>query len=396
MSAIVVRPIVDDEIGHAASLVADVLSAGDKALYRSIYERYAKDLPTRPRMIQHCYRGVVHKNQILSLAHIIDFSLRYGRAELQVIGIGMVCTHPNYRNRGYARAIIKDTLTYAAEQGAHLVVVNSHLPDYFQQFGFSPVWAKYSLQASTHHASKLKQPLQLRVATPTDLPAIQQLYNRHWGMRVTAERSPALWRWRMALGRGEAIVMVNKAHQIEGYIWHLADDFSARNEIIANSPAAITSALAYSGRRWLAGGYDTLTWAVPPDDVIIPYAQQMLPISLSASYDPSGGWLARVIDSNALLHELLPEIIAQAQANNPQFTSSELILTIAPDGVDIGINHHPETHCHLSLRDFMQIVFGSLRPEALAVRQHLSQTHIRLLESLFPPRVAALAAWDWF
>ncbi len=396
MSAIVVRPIQADEIGHAASLVAEVLSAGNRDHYQSIYDRYAKDLPSRPRSTQHCYRGVVHKNQILSLAHIIDFSLRYGRADLHVIGIGMVCTHPSYQHRGYARAIIKDTLTYAAEQGAHLVIVNSSLPDYFQQFGFSPVWAKYTLQASTALAAKLKQPLQLRVATPADLPMMRQLYDRHWGLRVTAERSTALWRWRMELGRGEAIVMLNKAKQIEGYIWHLADDFSERNEVVANSPAAITSALAYSGRRWLAGGYDTLSWSVPPDDVIIPYAQQMLPITLSASYDPSGGWLARVIDSNALLHELLPEIVAQAQMNNPQFDASDLMLTIAPDGVDIGIQHQADTHCHLALRDFMQIVFGSLRPEALAVRQHLSHTHIHLLESLFPPRIAALAAWDWF
>ena len=200
----------------------------------------------------------------------------------------------------------------------------------------------------------------------------------------------------MDFGRGEAEVMVNNTGQVEGYLGHLPDDFSERNEIIAASPAALATALAYSGRRWQSGGHDVLTWSVPPDDVIVPHAQQMLPITLSASYFPSGGWMARVIDSNAMLNELMPEIIAQAKATTGDFDPRKLILSIAPDGVDVGLKDNPDTHCHLSLRDFIQIVFGSLRPEALAIRQPLSKASVRLLATLFPPRVAALAGWDWF
>lgn len=396
MSELVVREVQSDEIGHAASLVANILAGTDRHRNQLIYEQYAKQLPGRPDNIAHCYRAAFRKKQILSLAHIIDFPLRYGRAALKVVGVGLLCTHPKYRNRGYAAAVLKDTLTFAAEQGAHLVLLNSQIPGYFQQFGFSPVWANYTLQAAAGEATQLGQPLQLRVATPADLELMAQLYNHYWGMRVTSERSPELWRWRMEFGRGESAVMINEKGKIEGYIWHLPDDFSEHNEIVATTPAAITTALAYSGRRWQSAGYDSLHWSVPPDDVIVPFAQQMLPLTLSASYFPSAGWMARVIDSSAMLHELMPEIIAGARAIHGNFDAEKLILTITPDGVDIGLADKLETHCHLSLRDFIQILFGSLRPETLAIRQALSRESVSLLETLFPPRVAAIAGWDWF
>lgn len=396
MSELVVREIQAEEIGHAASLVAEILAGNDRQRYREIYEQYAKQLPGRPRIGQSCYRVAFRKQQMVSLAHTIDFSLRYGRAELKVVGLGMLCTHPRYRNRGYAGAVLKDTLTYAAEQGAHLLLLNGRLSGYFHQFGFSPVWARYTLQAPVNKASKLTQPLQLRVATPADLGVMAKLYDHFWGMRVTVERSPEIWRWLMDFGRGEAAVMVNQSGQIEGYLWHLPDDFSERNEVVAATPAALATALAYSGRRWQSAGHDVLTWSVPPDDVIVPHAQQMLPITLSASYFPSGGWMARVIDSNAMLNELMPEIIAQAKATSDDFNPRKLILSITPDGVTVGLKDNRDSHCHLSLRDFIQIVFGSLRPEALAIRQPLSRASVHLLGTLFPPRIAALAGWDWF
>ena len=186
MSELVVREVQSDEVAHAASLVADVLAGDDRQRNQGIYEQYAKQFPERPDTIDNCYRAVFHKKQIISLAHIYDFFLRYGRAVLKVVGIGMLCTHPDYRNRGYATAVLKDTLTFAAEQGAHLVLLDSKIPGYFQQFGFSPILAKYSLQAPSAEAARLGQPLQLRIATPADSGVMAQLYNHYRGMRVTS------------------------------------------------------------------------------------------------------------------------------------------------------------------------------------------------------------------
>lgn len=396
MSELTIRAIHADEMGYLASLVADTFANDNPVLYETLYNRYSKQLLSRPQATYDNFRVALYKNKIVSLVHTVNFSLRYGRSALNVVGIALVCTAKNYRERAFASAVIKDTLTIVAEQGAHLVLVDSPISDYFQKFGFSPVWAKYTLQASSASASRLEQPLQIRVATPSDLPMMARLYEHYWGARVTAERHAEVWRWRMNNGRGDALVMFNKKEAVQGYIWHLADDFSAKNEIVASTPASIMTALAYSGRRWQSSGYENIIWSVPPDDVIIPYAQQMLPISLSASFSPSSGWLARVIDAHAMVQTLLPEIIAQANASLMPFNAQKFILNIAPDGVEIGLQSQSESFCRLSLRDFIQILFGALRPETLALRHPLSSESIQLLQTIFPPRIAALAAWDWF
>lgn len=395
MTDVNIRQLTPSENDRVANFVAGVLVGKASESYSTLYKRYADQLPTRPSTIDRLYRGVLSHQGIISLIHTYDFTLRYGRASLNVVAISTLCTQAPFRNQGYASALLRDTLTYSAEQGAHLVLINSPLEGYFQRFGFSPVWATYTLQAPTEKAIRLKQSYQLRVATPADLPMMQKLYNHYWGLRVTAERSMASWRWRMQHARGEALVIIDKKHRIKGYIWHLADDFSGRNEVIATTPDAIATALAYSGRRWQAGGYPHLNWSVPPDDVIIPYAQQMLPITLTASFNPTGGWMARVIDLGALLSELLPEIVAQAHATYPQFEADALSISSIPDGIDIRMQNNPIAHARLSLRDFMQLVFGSLRPESLAVRQQYSSETLHLLRMLFPPRIASIAPWDW-
>lgn len=394
MTDLIVRPIEEDELGQAASLVADIVFDGNED-YTKIYNTYAKKYWQHPQTTTDNYHAAFIDEQLIALAHTIDFRLRYGRAALNVVGISLVCTHPEYRQQGYASALLRDMLTAAAEQGAHLVLVNSTSSTFFRKFGFSPVWARYTAQIPVEKAITLQSPLQIRVATPDDLPMMERLYKGSWGSRLTVERDMDLWRWHMTFGRGEAVVITDEG-QIKGYIWHIADDFSNQNEVVAASPAAIATCLSYSARRWQAADKEMITWSLPPDDVIIPHARQLLPVTLSATYSPSDGWLGRIIDGRAILDELLPEIIAQAHAQDTTFDPHELILKITPDGVDIGLQHQARTHCHLSLRDFMQILFGSLRPESLAVRQALTYESVQLLNLLFPPRIAAIAAWDWF
>jgi hypothetical protein len=139
-----------------------------------------------------------------------------------------------------------------------------------------------------------------------------------------------------------------------------------------------------------------MTWALPPDDFLIPHAQQMLPVTLSVQYSPNGGWMARLLDTANLLKTLLPEITAQVSSVDPTFTPEDLILRVESDGVDIGLRAQPEMRCRLSLRDFIQVLFGSLSPALLGIRQGLPAAQVDLLEALFPPRIAALAPWDWF
>jgi predicted acetyltransferase len=395
MSDIVVRGIRESELERAAKLVADVFSQGDARLHQVIMDNYLLHLPRRPgTKIEH-FRAAFVGKKMVALARLMEFMLHYGRAQLLVAGIASVCTHPDYRKQGFGSAVIRDILTYSAEQGMHMALLKG-IPHYYEQFGFMPVWADYTLEASVDDAQHLAKSLKLREAVLDDIPQMAGLYNQHWGSRVTFSRNAALWRWRITSENGQAVVVVDNADQLQGYLWHRNSEYSARTEVIAHTTQAIQTLLAYDGWRFHHAGHKKLVWTVPPDDVIIPFAQTILPITLSAHYAPTGGWMGRLIDPSAVVQKLLPEIVAQASSLSAKFKPEKLRLQVASDGVEIALQGNRNSYCHLSLRDFVQVLFGSLRPHTLAVRHKLSRDSINLLELLFPPRIAALAPWDWF
>lgn len=394
VSELVTRPIRASEREQAANLVASIFGAGDVQRFNAIYHRFMSVLPQHPGDRLHHYHGVFQADRLVSFAHLTPEVLRYGNARLRVGGIGAVCTHPDVRGQGFAALVIRSALTYAAEQGIQLVLLNA-IPDYYDRFGFMSVWPRYTLQAPVEAARALEQVLELRMAFPEDLPQVARLYKQHWQSRITFTRSPAVWRWRLASEPESLVLAVDAQDRVQGYIWH-RNEFTERVEVVADTPEAVQTLLHYSGERWHYERYETLTWSIPPDDVVIPHAQQMLPITLQAHYAPRSGWMARLIDTSALLNALLPEIIAQATAAAPGFDPQQLIVQVESDGVTVGLKTQPQSRCRLSLRDFVQILFGSLRPSTLAVRQSLHRESIALLELLFPPRVAALGPWDWF
>ena len=394
MSEVVVRAIRESELERAANLAADVFGR-DALAKRNIREDFLNNLPRRPGTKLEHFRAAFIGKKLVSFARMSEYMLHYGRAKLLVTGIGAVCTHPAYRGQGYASAVIHDILTYSAEQGMHMALLNG-IPDYYEQFGFMPVWANYTMQAPVERAQKLAQVLKVRDAVPDDLPRMAQLYDQHWGARVTFSRSAALWKWRMWAGSGQTTVVVDENNHVQGYLWHRHREYNANTEVVANTQQAIQSLLIYDSKRFRLNNCDNLTWTVPPDDIIIPFARQMLPITISAHYSPTGNWMGRLIDPSAVVQQLLPEILAQAQNISSKFDANKAIVKVDSEGVEVGMRGNREAHCHLSLRDFVQLLFGSLRPHTLAIRHKLSHDSIELLETLFPPRIAALAPWDWF
>lgn len=395
MSDVVVRGIRESELERAAKLVADVFSQGDSRLHEIIANNFLNHLPRRPgTKIEH-FRAAFAGKKMVAFARVIEFMLHYGQAKLLVAGLSSVCTHPDYRGKGYASAVIQDILTYTAEQGMHMALLRG-VPDFYEQFGFMPVWAQYTLEAPVEQARQLAQPLKIRDAGIEDISQMANLYNQHWGSRVTFSRSTIIWKWLMWADIGQTIVAVDNAGEIQGYLWHRNGEYTARTEVIANTRQAVQTLLAHDGRRFYDADCDYLVWSVPPDDMIVPFAQTMLPLTLNAHYFPTGGWMGRLIDPSAIVQRLLPEIIAQASSSSAKFNPAKLRLVVDSDGVEIGLQNNPNSQCHLSLRDFVQVLFGSLRPQTLAIRHNLSRESITLLELLFPPRIAALAPWEWF
>ncbi len=395
MKPIALRPIYQEEREAAANLVASTFADGDAARYNAIYHNYATLRPQRYGASTAQEWAAFADGQMVAFMNVDPYFLHYGRAVLRVAGIGAVCTHPNHRRKGYAATLMREVLAYATEEGSHLALLDG-IPNYYDRFGFMPVWPKYYFGVPAAEAAALPQPLRIRPAEMNDVAEISQLYEQQWNGRVAFLRSEERWRWSIRVFPERTHVVEQADGTLAGYI--NLRELSERGlvEVVAASREAVQTLLAFGGQRWLEAGYEQMSWLVPPDDFLIPHAQQLLPVTLSVQYHPNGGWMARLLETNALLRTLLPEITAQVRSTQPDFTPEQLILRVESNGVDLGFRQFPESHCRLSLRDFIQVLFGSLTPAMLGVRQRLSPAQIHLLEALFPPRMATLGAWDWF
>jgi predicted acetyltransferase len=393
-----VRAIQPGEIEQVSAGVVRAFALQEDGV-RWFAEEWCQRYPQRPGYTPETQRVGVLDGRVIAHVAVDSYTLRYGGARLRVAGISMVYTDAAYRGKGYAAAVLRDALTVAVEQQTHLAMLHG-IRGYYTRFGFYPVFPHYFATFDAYEAAALAEQstLTLREAQPDDIPVIAALYERHWGGRMTFTRSPEMWLWRVLRGddnRRAWVVASSEDAPPQGYIAG-RDLTGERVEVVANTPQAARTLLSLAGHLALEAGRETVRWLMPPDDAIIAFAQGVLPITLSAAYSPDGGWMARVIDTGRLTEVLLPELFAQARLALPSLTPEDLLLSSTAQGVTVGRRGTDAVQVVLSQRDFIQLLFGAVSAAALGLRDGLSWEQVRLLQAVFPPRVAALGEWDWF
>ena len=392
MTEYVIRSSDSKTFQAAGNLVADVFSGDNPRLYERILHDWIAHLPNKPGFSYELCRVGMIDGAVVSQVLIEKDILYYGQARLKVAMIGRAATHPHHRHKGYSSALIRDTLATVAEQGAHLALLND-LGSFYHHFGFSTVLPDTILEMDSHTAMQMPRPLKIRAATYEDLPKIAQLYQHHWGGRVTFRRSSHWWEWKFNASLDSILVAVTHEDKVQGYLWREAT--ANQLEMVCDTLPATMSLLSFLGKRMQNIGEPLIQLLIPPDDTILSFVRQMMTVNVRAVYRYNTGWMARIIDSTALLNALLPEITRHAQIFVPDFDSRALYLTSEVDAVTIGLQTHPGSGLHLSHRDFIQMMFGSLRPMMLARRDQLPIEMVQLLELLFPPRIASIAPLNW-
>lgn len=392
MSNYVIRSSNSETFKAAGHLVADVFSGDNPRIYERMLHDWIANLPTKPGFSYDLCRVGLIDGVVVSQVLIEKDMLYYGKTKLKVAMIGKVATHPQHRHMGYSSALIRDTLATVAEQGAHLALLND-LGSYYHHFGFSTVLPDTVLEVDSDTAMQMPRPLKIRSATVEDLPDIAQLYQRHWGGRVTFRRSTHWWEWKFNASIDPILVAVTQGDRVQGYLWR--ETMGNQLEIVCDTLPATMSLLSFLGKRMDSINEPLIQLLIPPDDTILSFVRQMMTVNIRAVFRYNTGWMARIINSTALLNALLPEITNYARTLIPDFDSRALYLTSEVDAVTIGLHTQPNSGLHLSHRDFIQVMFGSLRPMMLARRDQLPIDMVQLLEVLFPPRIASIAPLNW-
>ncbi|MCU0512630.1 MAG: GNAT family N-acetyltransferase [Anaerolineae bacterium] len=393
-AASLVRSVLPQEVEAAGDLVARVFARGDARRYERLLHHRLTHLPHKPGFAPDDYRAAFVDGRPVSVIRVVYHTLHYGRARLRVAGIVDVATDPAYRHRGLSAAVLLDTLMHIAEQGAHLALLYD-AAGYYRRYGFSPLLPDYALTFPVAAALALRPAARLRPAGSADLPAVAALYRQQRAGHLLFQRSAAQWLWLYQAAHTPPLLAEDDQGDLCGYLWR-GDDDDGYTEVVATTTAATLTLMRQAAEWHQAAGLPRVAWQIPPDDPLIACALPLLPVTIQAAYQPDRGWLGRLVQPQALLLALLPELAAQAKFMLPAFEDGRLLLAAETDVVVVGDRAVPASRCHIAHRDFIQVMFGVLRPAALAYRTPLTADQVALLELLFPARVAALTAWDWF
>lgn len=396
LSRITIRAATAEDFTRIGAAMARAFElSGDAAEW--VKTQWPDRILQRPGFRPEQSRVAIAHGQIVAHALVEFFTLRYGRARIKVVGIGKVFTEKGYRRRGYSTEILRDALAFGVEQGAELALLNGGA-GFYDRFGFMPIWPIYRAEFVTDQCAQLPRPYLLRPAETRDFPHMADLFERHWGGRVTFARSPEQWAWR-AMGGDDsrhAWVVINPdSGRIEGYL-AARSPLSNEVEVITNTPEAAQTLLATVAGWVERMGEGSFSWLLPPDDALFDYAREWVNVKLSAQYQPDGGWMGRLLDAKALLNKIMPEIAGQARFMIPDLNPDTIVINYSLQGVEVGLRGQPATLTRLSLRDFVQVMFGALSPITLGWRYQLNPEALRLLQALFPPRLSTIAYWDWF
>ena len=88
-------------------------------------------------------RVIVKDGEVISHTAIYCSTVKSGDLEFRMGGISAVATHPDYRSRGLAGAVMRDCVEVMREQGCHLSFLWTDRYDFYRPFGYEPAGSFY-------------------------------------------------------------------------------------------------------------------------------------------------------------------------------------------------------------------------------------------------------------
>lgn len=123
-------------------------------------------------------RVIFADGRIVAHLRIWDRALRVRGAELLAAGIGSLCTHPDYRGRGYAKALMRDSEEYFFTAGYDMGLLFSIIgTPFYQAQGWIPIPLP-TFEFGSVSARPMPAAVR-RLDAAQDLEDVQALYEAH-------------------------------------------------------------------------------------------------------------------------------------------------------------------------------------------------------------------------
>jgi predicted acetyltransferase len=350
----------------------------------------------------------------------LERAMCLGSARLRTACINGVVTHPDYRHKGIATALMQDAIRDAESQQYALLFLHG-LAYFYQQFGYIDV-----LEDTPRHTLARKQLPEtdpgtylVRAATLTDAPALLNCYQRHYSsypgsfapMRTLQRQEHLLSNW-FELDDTRPLVAFNAEQELQGYLLLSRRRRKLYAYEVAADTWSATLALLQAHAQLLDAEPEPpqeMSWPLPPTDPTFYFLTEHMPVRSELLSFPNGGWMARLVHLPTLLQSLLPlwQKYWQERSRLVDWTgtfvlnidASTSFLEVTPTSIrPINTPSSSPLHVTLSSNMFVQLIFG-FRPISWALLQpgqQISAELIPVLNVFFPLSQAWIAGSDFF
>lgn len=183
-------------------------------------------------------RVLVDKGKIVSCLTIVPGVIALGAARIPVAGIAGVATDEAFRRRGYAGALLRDTIRLLYDKKVPLSLLYPFSPRYYRKFGWETASVEWWCEIPSCLLPPYSESRFVRPYRAGDIEHLRRLHDVH--LHNTAGgfvREPARWQW--VLRQKYQTVVADFHGSVEGYMIYEVQ--SGRNRVEVREIIFITS-----------------------------------------------------------------------------------------------------------------------------------------------------------
>ena len=330
----------------------------------------------------HQSRVCVVDGKVVSHVRVSDRSIHIGRSVMKLGGIGMVATLPEYRQRGYASALMQDATAYMEEHSYDLGLLFTTIQPFYMQFGWASFpQTNFALELRGKNTFAPSSWITRQFEAERDLTQVSQIYDEHnKGRTATVLRSEAHWRDSYSRQIGITPSLILEKDGITGAYANLG--LSTDTDRMDAFLATYYPNLREVGYRrehpdsLLALCHAILDWAYRKECTSISGRLHRHHPLVALLGEESGGELSfsiteramyRVISLCSLFEKMIPEFEARLVARGTDFAQTSFCfsvgdqvctLNVEAGRVSVTADTSGRTKVQLDVQRFLKVLFG--------------------------------------